>query len=133
MLAAHAVVADPGQGPQLHRAGHDRLAGHRVALLGHGAAADGAGRHGLFDLAELLLHEGVDFPPDLAAGGGQHAQQRHILRLMIPKGTGRHGHRPHAESPRQFVLRRQADHHDKDDRASPATQPVAQSAEPVLR
>ena len=83
----------------LRGGGDDVLAELRIALLRHGGAADGAGRHGLFHFAELGFHERVDLAADLAAGRGEQAEQADVLGQMVADDARGNAHRRHAEVP----------------------------------
>ena len=66
VLALHALQRHHRLGPQRCFEGEDRLTEDRVALLGHRARADGAGRDWLLDLAVLFFHAVVDLDGDCA-------------------------------------------------------------------
>ena len=91
-------------GADLGRIGHHILREMRVPLLRHGGAPDGAGADRFLDLAEFLLHLGVDLMPDLPAGSGQHGQQHDLLGQMVHDATGRHRHGRHVEMGRHASL-----------------------------
>ena len=81
----------------LRRIGHDVLGEMWVALLGHGAATDGAGGDRFFDLAEFLLHAGIDLVGKFAAGRRQESQQHHMLCQVIHDAARWYRHRRHVE------------------------------------
>ena len=108
VLGLHGLQRQRHQSAHLRRRRHDILRQLGIAFLRHGAAAHRARRYRLLDLAEFLLHERVNFPPDFAAGGGKQAEQAHVLCLMIAQGARRHRHGRHAKTLRHQRLRRQA-------------------------
>ena len=55
----------------------------------------------LLDLAELLLHAGINFVTELTAGGGEQSQQHDVLDKVIHDAAGWHLHRRHVEMCRQ--------------------------------
>ena len=76
VFGGHRFQRQRHHGADFGGGGDDVLAEFRIALLRHGGTADGAGRDRFLDLAELGLHQGVDFAADLAAGGGEQAEQQ---------------------------------------------------------
>ena len=51
----------------------------------------------LLDLAELLLHAGINFVTELTAGGGEQLQQHDVLDKVIYNAAGWHPYRRHVE------------------------------------
>ena len=79
-----------------------------IALLGHRAAADGAGRYRLLDLAELGLHQCVCLVGDLAASRGQHGEDGGVLGVVVVAGATGNRHWRQPEMPGHAFVHRQA-------------------------
>ena len=93
----HRVQHDRDQLADVPGAGEDELAGDRVALLRHGAAAAASLLIGLRDLADLGLHQERDVGRDLAERAGEQAKEACDLGEAVAADVPGDGRRAQAE------------------------------------
>ena len=97
MVLHHGAQHDRNQLTHIGGAGEDELAGDRVALLRHGAAAAASFLIRLRDLADFGLHQQRDVGRDLAERTGEQAQKARDLGKAVAADVPGDGRRAQTE------------------------------------